>query len=192
MPEPLQDEQEQPFEAGTNEYATLAKATEKEHPMLDLSTPEMTQRFAEAPVYEKTAVVTIREVEPGTPLETRLADGRVETKNVATEDRRHVVTNPDGEEYLVGADKVADRYTPLGDGRYKAKGMVRAFPNPTGGEITIMAPWGEEQHGGSEAMLATLYDPANPDAIGTDRYIIGGEEFKNTYALKTEQDASWS
>jgi hypothetical protein len=151
--------------------------------MLDLSTPEMTQRFAEAPVYEKTAVVSIREVQPGEALETVLADGRVETKNVAKEGD-HVVTNPDGEQYFISAQEVADRYTDLGDGRYQAKGACRAFPNPTGDEITIIAPWGEEQHGGADAMVAVLYDPAQPDVIGSDRYIIGGKEFKNTYALK--------
>lgn len=186
MPEQPQDDRSQSFKSGENEYAKLVPSADKEKPMLDLGTEEMTQRFTEAPIYTKFVIVKIREVQPGTKLETRLADGRVETTNVATPDRRHVITNPDGEEYLLGADKVADRYTDLGDGRYQAKGECRAFQNPTGEEITIMAPWGEQQHGGADAMVAVLYDPANPDVIGSDRYIIAGEEFKHTYAVKGE------
>ena len=44
-----------------------------------------------------------------------------------------------------------------------------------------MAPWGAEQFGDSECLLATVYDPNNPDEIGKDRYIIGREEFLDTY-----------
>jgi hypothetical protein len=184
-PEEQSSGEQAAFKANENEYANLANLTEKEQAMLDLSTPEMTQRFAEAPVYIKSAVVEIREAAPGEKLTTTLADGRDETVNTA-KDGDYVVTNPGGEQYFIGAQKVADRYTDIGDGRYQAKGACRAFQNPTGGEVTIIAPWGEEQHGGSDAMLAVLYDPENPDEVGSDRYIIGGEEFKNTYAPAPE------
>ena len=149
---------------------------------LDLSTDEMTQRFAEAPIFTKTAQVHIREATPGEQLTTTLADGTVETVNTAKEGDM-VITNPGGEQYFVSAEKVAARYEPTDEeGVFKAKGMVRALQNPTGTPIEIMAPWGEPQYGDERAMLATLYDPAQPEVIGTDRYIIGYDEFQTTYA----------
>lgn len=147
---------------------------------LDLRTAEMDWRFAGAAVYEKFAVVRARRAEPGEVVETVLANGRVETSNVAG-DNDFVLTNPDGEQYLIGSGKLAARYVDLGDGRYRAKGMVRAFRNPTGREISITAPWGEEQRGGPRAMLAVVYDPQDPGHLGADRYIIGAAEFRKTY-----------
>lgn len=64
---------------------------------------------------------------------------------------------------------------------YRAKGMARAFKNDTGAPIEIMAPWGELQQGDENCMIATVFDPDNPNEIGSDRYIIGSDEFAETY-----------
>jgi hypothetical protein len=149
--------------------------------MLDLTGPDMDAAFSVAPLYVKTAVVTVREVPPGTEVTTRLADGTVETVKISDEVHRFEVTNPGGEKYLITGEKLAARYHPIGNGMYRARGSVRAFRNPTGGPITITAPWGEEQHGGPDAMLAVAVDFIDPAAIGPDRYIIGADEFAKTY-----------
>jgi len=156
---------------------------------LDLSTDEITKLLAEAPVYKKTAQVRIRPATPGEQLETRLADGTLETVNTAKEGDM-VITNPGGEEYFVSAQKVADRYEETDEpGVYQAKGMIKAIDNPTGSPIEIMAPWGEKQYGDERCKVATLYDPNQPDVIGTDRYIIGADEFQGTYAPAETADS---
>lgn len=157
--------------------------------MLDLSTPDMTARFAAAPLYLKKVIVTIEEVPVGTVVPTVLADGTEETTITADEDRRWKVTNPGGEKYLITRDKVETRYLHLDGNRYRAKGAVRAFRNPTGGDVEIMAPWGTVQRGGPDCMFAAAVDPATPDVIGSDRYIIGGQECENTYAPADVGDA---
>lgn len=140
----------------------------------------MTRRFATAPLYIKSVVVDARPAEPGEVVRTVLRDGTVETtRRAAAGDI--VITNPDGEQYAIAAETFAARYEPAGDGRWRATDACRALVNPTGEPIIVLAPWGEQQHGGPDAMLAVAVDPATPDAIGADRYIIGAREFAATY-----------
>lgn len=161
----------------------LLQQTSKE---LDLSTEDYTERFANAPVYAKKGVVRMRPATPGEQITTVLADGTSETVNTAGENDV-IITNPGGEEYIVNADKASKRYEATDeDGVYRARGMARAFQNPTGAPIEVMAPWGEIQSGGPDCMLATAFDPDSPEVIGNDRYIIGYEEFKNTYGPADE------
>ncbi len=149
---------------------------------LDLSHRSITKALAQAPVYEKTGTVQLRPAQPGEQISTVLADGTVETVNKAGANDV-VITNPNGEEYLMPAEKAATRYEPTSEpGVYKAKGMIRVMDNPTGGPIEITAPWGEKQIGDANAKIAVQFDPQNPLKIGGDRYIIAGEEFKQTYA----------
>ncbi|HTB48745.1 MAG TPA: PGDYG domain-containing protein [Verrucomicrobiae bacterium] len=108
--------------------------------------------------------------------------GLKETVNTA-EEGDLIVTNPGGEEYVLKSDNFGKRYEATEEeGIFRAKGMARAFQNPTGGDIKIMAPWGEEQFGNAACMIATVYDPEQLNVIGPDRYIIGHEEFLATYA----------
>lgn len=153
---------------------------------LDLTTQEVTDALAQAPVFAKKGVVQARPATPGERIVTVLADGTEETSNVAGENTV-VITNPGGEQYIIGADKFNSRYSATEeDGVFRAKGMARALQNPTGGDIEIMAPWGEKQFGDAQSMIATVYDPDQPDVIGSDRYIIGGAEFQDTYAPVSE------
>ena len=64
--------------------------------------------------------------------------------------------------------------------------MARIIDNPTGGEVSVIAPWGEEQVGAADCKFASLYDPTQPDVISTDRYIIGAAEFAETYGPAAE------
>ena len=157
---------------------------------LDLNSPEMTELFSKAEVYylaeagkySKKGQVHIRPAIQGEQVTTVLEDRSIETTNTAKEGQ-FVVTNPGGEEYIIGADKLVQRYQPTEEeGVFKARGAVRAFRNQTGRPIQITAPWGEPQNGDESCMLATPYDPEKPDEIDSDRYIIGHEEFLETYS----------
>lgn len=149
---------------------------------LDLSTDEWTERLGGAPVFAKKGKVQARQVSEREEVHTTLADGTEETVNVA-EPGDVVVTNPGGEKYVLKPDNFDKRYEATDEeGVFRAKGMARAIQNPTGTDIEIMAPWGEPQYGGPDCMVATVFDPDQPDVIGSDRYIIGGEEFQATYA----------
>jgi len=153
---------------------------------VDLSTPEWTERFANAPVYAKKVEVELRPATPGETLTTTLADGTVETTNTAG-DNDVVITNPGGEQYIIDADKAAARYEATDtEGVYRAKGMARVVQNPTGAPVEIMAPWGEKQFGNPDCYFATVFDPDNPDEIGSDRYIIGSDELSGTYGTLEE------
>lgn len=155
---------------------------------LDLQTDEWTQTLAEAPIYKKFGKVHAEVAHGGETLQTVLADGTVETTNTANPGDV-IVTNPGGERYIIGADKFNSRYeTTDEEGVFNAKGKARITPNATGQPIKIMAPWGEEQFGGPDALIATVYDPENPDEVGADRYIIGRDEFNATYVPDTYED----
>lgn len=157
---------------------------QREH--VDLSTEEYTEKFAAAPLFAKKAIVKIRPATPGEKLETKLADGTVETVNTAGENQV-VVTNPGGEEYIIDAEKAQGRYEETEEpGVFRAKGMARILDNPTGGDVSVTAPWGEEQIGAADCKFASLYDPTQPEVISADRYIIGAAEFAETYGTAEE------
>lgn len=148
---------------------------------LDLSTEEYTSKLAEAPVFAKKAEVSASIAHGGEVIETVLADGTIETTNTANPGDA-IITNPGGEQYIIPAETFNKRYEATADeGVFRAKGMARAFKNDTGAPIEIMAPWGEPQYGDENCMIATVFDPDNPSEIGSDRYIIGADEFAETY-----------
>jgi hypothetical protein len=148
---------------------------------IDLSTDEWTEKLAGAPLYRKRAVVHIRPAVPGELVVTTLADGSEETDNTA-EEYQVVVTNPGGEKQIVTLEKAVMRYdltdTP---GLFLAKGMVRAVDNPFASTISITAPWGSPQRGDAGCKIVALYDPDEPDVVSEDRYVIGKDEFLETY-----------
>jgi hypothetical protein len=156
---------------------TLAPIPER----LDLSGFDAS--FAAAPTYKKNAIVTARRTEHPEKLATVLADGTVETERVVPAGH-WIITNPGGEQYAIDDEKFAKKYTQEGTpGTYRAAGEIRAIQSPVQGPITITAPWGEEQHGNEGCYLAAGVDEdGNPTA---DRYIIGEQEFADTYVPKT-------
>ena len=148
---------------------------------LDLSTEGWTEKLAGAPVYAKKGMVEARILTEDEQLDTVLADGTVETSRTVPAGEV-IVTNPGGEKYAIEREKFEKRYdTTVEEGVYRAKGMARAVDNPTGQDIQIMAPWGELQYGGPDCKIATVFDPDNPNEVGSDRYIIGRQEFEDTY-----------
>ena len=147
--------------------------------LVDLSSPQIESSLESAPTYRKTSVIDAEQATEPTTLTTTLADGTVETtREVKVGD--WIVTNPGGERYAMGADKFASRYAPNGDGRYAATGRVIAMSNPEAEPIAIVSPWGDMMRGDDECMIAA--QPDENGRPGSDRYIIGRDEFDATYA----------
>jgi hypothetical protein len=145
---------------------------------VDLHTEENTRRFKEASLYRKSAIVKARQVTEVEKVETVLANGFHETERDVPVGH-WIITNPGGEEYAVSTEKFEARYESIGNGEYRAKGIIKAFRNFTGEDVEIVAPWGDPQYGDRDCLFATALDPQLD--ITSDRYIIGGQEFLDTY-----------
>lgn len=149
-----------------------------ENMIVDLQTGELNERFLIAPLWQKKAVVEARQVTETEFLDTVLANGFLETSREVPPGH-WIITNPGGEKYAVTNEKFWTRYEDMGGGKFKAKGLIRAYSNPTGKNVEITAPWGEKQFGDTRCMFATAigenFEPTK------DCYIIGGEEFEDTY-----------
>ncbi len=156
---------------------------------VDLNTEEMTVKFLRASMYAKSAWITAVKVESETQVDTILKSGKVETTNKA-EVGDYIVRNPDGERYVVKPEnfkyekagsvkKFIDNGVEVYEDVYIPKGRIKAFRNDTEDEVEVVAPWGETQYGDIDCWFAAVCD--NNGEIQEDRYIIGGNEFLNTY-----------
>ncbi len=142
---------------------------------VDTSYPALRQKIEHGKRFDKQGKVTAVRVTTDTAVTTTLADGTVETTNTAHAGD-WIVTNPGGEQYTMSDEKFTKKYASTDEsGVFKAIGTVRAIKNPLKTAIIITAPWGEEQHGGSDCWLAY------PDGTNEGAYIIGGAEFNDTY-----------
>jgi hypothetical protein len=132
-------------------------------------------------IYRKNGKVRARRVSVATPVETILADGRKETKNVAARGD-YIVTGSGGEKYVVKPEVFAARYERKPGTRdvYLARGEILAVPNPLRLAIDFWASWGEVQTGAADCMIADVYNPATRKRAGRP-YIIGRAEFEETY-----------
>jgi hypothetical protein len=131
--------------------------------------------------YRKVAQVRVRRALRETPVTTVLSNGAKETKNVAAPGD-YIVTAATGERWVVKPGIFETRYA-LKHGTktmYLARGEVIAVKNPFGRPISIIAPWGERQHGAANCMIADATDPANGLRAG-EPYIIACAEFDRTY-----------
>ena len=159
---------------------TRTKSGDSAYRLFDPHTEEMSEALAKAPIYRKEAIVSVRVALPGEKLDTVLSDGTVETSRILTGGEQ-IATNPTGEEYAVSEATLQSRYLQLADGTWQAIGRVRAVRNPTGRPIVISAPWGGEQRGGRNCLIAEEVDRPGK------RYIIGEHEFERSY--QPEKDA---
>lgn len=150
---------------------------------IDLNTPEFTAILSEAPLYVRKASVEARRVSERELIRTILQDGTVETERYA-EVGDMIVTNPGGEQYVIKQDHFAQQYAETDEpGNYRSTDGIRASLNPTGGPISITAPWGSSQFGESDCFVAMTVSLASPDQPTDVRYIIGADEFDETYEL---------
>ncbi|MBP5616216.1 MAG: hypothetical protein J6X06_00205 [Elusimicrobiaceae bacterium] len=132
--------------------------------------------FGPKQTYAKFARIQATQAIGGEKIETVLADGTVETTNVANPGD-WIVTNPGGEKYIVPGDKFAKKYEPaseLGEGWYKPTGGNQQFVQ-INQDMQVLASWGETQFIKKGGFL----NVTNP----TDIYGVGEEEFHNTYKL---------
>ncbi len=139
--------------------------------------------LVECPVYRKRKGILfqVRSLLAGEMVETILADGRIETVNVAKEGDFEI-TNPGGEKHIVAGEKFPNLYEEVEGmpGVYRAKGKVRAFPNPFGEEVVVTASWGT-RNGAADCLLAVGIEPSG--SIGSSLRIIGGDEFHLNYEM---------
>ncbi|MEK7602230.1 MAG: PGDYG domain-containing protein [Patescibacteria group bacterium] len=147
---------------------------------IDRKAPALMGALASAPVFKKHGQVHARRAVVGESIITTLESGIKETENTAQEGD-WIITNPDGEEYIISENKFNSRYEPTNeDGLYEAKGSCRAIVNPFGKPIEIMASWGSPQTGGSDCMIADTCDDDGSNMNG-EPYIIDADAFAKTY-----------
>ena len=155
---------------------------EKKYLFVERKSPEILSLLSTAPVYKKSGLVRIRPAKIGESIDTILLDGTVETSNTVSTENNFIVTNPDGEKYVIPKEKLDQRYMPTDDPEvYEAAGYIRAIQNPYGKDIEILASWGKSQFGDSECFVADTCDSAGASLDG-EPYIIDVDPFKNTYA----------
>ena len=148
---------------------------------IDRHDPLIINGLKEAQIYRKQGQVNALIAQGGETITTKLADGTVETKNTAKPGDA-IVTNPGGEQYIIGAEKFIKRYEPKEgeEGVFVAKGYCKAIDNPWEQPVTMMASWGEMQNGQPDCKMADTYDPVE-NSLGGEPYIIGLSEFNQTY-----------
>lgn len=137
---------------------------------------EIRKIIESSPIFQKNVCVKAVQVEAGFEVSTILENGKVETTNVS-HDGDYLVTNPNGEEYFIPCETFEKRYEATSeDGVYQSQGKIQVAQNPYDEEVSLMAAWGELQFGDSDCFFAS---PIDSDEV----YIIGYQEFKNTYIL---------
>lgn len=128
----------------------------------------------------KFARIQARQGELGEEVVTKMANGLEETRNAVKLDGKTgepgwIVTNPDGEQYIVEDSVFKKKYEidPQNPAQYKPKGGP-VLSSPINEHIEFQAPWGETMRiecGGSLVL-------SGPNDI----YGIQKDEFEHTYA----------
>ncbi len=147
---------------------------------------EMVENGADLKEYKKFARVRAEQGRVGQEVITQMKNGLVETKNVVKEDPETeepdwIVTNPDGEQYIVPDKTFRKKYDVEkdADGYHRPKGgPVKAVQ--INEDISFMAPWGEKMNIEKGGFLV-VNGPK-------DIYGIQLDEFNNTYKPAQEVD----
>lgn len=130
-------------------------------------------------LYEKTARIQAVQGTVGEEVVTTMKNGLVETKNVVHLDEKTgnpgwIVTNPDGEKYIVEDSVFQKKYEidPENPAQYKpVGGPVQCVV--VNEDISFLAPWGEEMNIAAGGVLVLAGE--------NDIYGIQAEEFARTY-----------
>lgn len=160
----------------------LQQDVEAQQPLtVERHDPLIMDGLVDAPIFRKQGEVSATIAQGGETVVTKLADGTTETRNTAKAGDA-IITNPGGEQYIIGAEKFGARYEPKEgvEGVFLAKGHCRAIDNPWVQSITMMASWGEMQNGAKDCKVADTYD-IDTQVLGGEPYIIGLAEFRQTY-----------
>ncbi len=161
----------------TQDYKDAEKQLEE-----TLQTAEWDRKFETAETFKKNVMIGAIQATAETPVATVLSDGHVETQNTA-KPGDFIVTNPSGEQYVIGEEKFKSKYEPVEDqpGIYRAIGApIKAMQIDS--DISFKAPWGEGMHMRAGDFIV--------DAGNGDRYGIAQKEFEETYVpvSKTETE----
>ena len=152
----------------TQDYKDAEKQLEE-----TLQTAEWDRKFESAGLFKKNVVIGAVQATAETPITTILADGHIETTNTA-KPGDFIVTNPSGEQYVIGEEKFKSKYEPIADqpGTFKATGEpIKAIQIDS--DISFKAPWGEDMNMRTGDYIV--------DAGNGDRYGIAQKEFNETY-----------
>lgn len=155
------------------------RTEEEQYRVLDAHSPDIEEALQNAPIFEKHVRVHARPAAPDERVVTMLASGEEETSNTAREGD-WVVTNPQGEEYVVPKDEFEKKYAATeNDGVYQSRGYCRAIRNPQGMAVEMKASWGELVHGDEQCFIVQACD-ADGSLYG-EPYIVAKEAFDTTY-----------
>ena len=126
--------------------------------------------------YVKIACVKAREGVQGENIVTRLKNGHKETENFNVEKGAMVLTNPNGEQYVVKADIFKEKYEidPNNPMQYRPKGGVQQFIRLEE-NLDFKASWGEYMYMKKGDFL-NITDWKNGNIYG-----VAQEEFYSTY-----------
>lgn len=126
-------------------------------------------------LFAKTARVSARKGFPGEEIITKMKDGLTETKNIVQKGDM-VITNPDGEQYVMPAETFLKKYEIDTDHpeQYRPKGGAQEFIFVKD-DISFTAPWGEQMLIKAGGML-NITGREKGDIYGIQR-----DEFKRTY-----------
>lgn len=155
-----------------------------EHPpvKIDLFSPEITAAFAEATIFAKTEQALVRPAVPGEVITSIPSGNHEQTSRIAKENEVVLTYASNGEQVIQEASVFASRWEPTEEeGIFRAKGLSRIIPNPTGQDFITETDWGVQENK-ADYLLACVYDPENPDVISSDRYAIAREVFERTFA----------
>jgi hypothetical protein len=153
---------------------------------VDIQSDVIGEKLLAAPLFQKVGTVEAVKVTKPTVVETIVNGDFVETVNVA-QPGDYIVTNPSGEKYILKEENFLKKYIPTDNPTvFNARGLIRVIKNPYKKPVTIIAPWGAEQHGDKDCYFALNVEG---DDL-TDRYIIENKAFHETYARKNENKYS--
>ncbi len=125
----------------------------------------------------KSAMVRARPGTVGEQIITKMANGLVETINTVSEKDSWIITNPDGEEYIIKNSTFVEKYHPVPTegGMYLPKPKPQLFIQ-IDEDISFLASWGEDMNILSGGFLNITKLSSN------DVYGIQGPEFAKTYS----------
>ncbi len=130
---------------------------------------------AEPELYAKTARVQAHPGKPGEKIVTKMKNGLEETTNIVQEGDM-VLTNPDGEQYIVKKETFEKKYEidPENPKQFRPKGGAQEFITVTE-DIEFTAPWGEKM----TILAGGALNISGRDS--GDIYGIQKDEFNSTY-----------
>lgn len=153
---------------------------------VDLFSPEITKAFSNATIFAKVERARVRPAIPGEVIESIPSSGHKQTSRTAVKNELVLTYHSSGEQVIQPQDIFTSRWEPTEEeGVYRAKGLSRIINNPTGRDFITETDWGV-QNNKADYLLACVYDPADPDTVGNDRYAIAREVYERTFAPAKE------